>query len=379
MKSATFEPPRERKTAIIHFRVPSSVETSLSAQIDPTTRLRSIHDVARTLALQALAERERQRQLLALNVYNLKDYALLDGDAGRLLPHLPAKAFRTCITSPPYWRQRNYGNHPEQLGQERSPEQYINRLADIFTHVHRALADDGTLWLNIDDSYHHKELVGIPWRLAFELQRRGWHWRAEIVWAKASTPEPVKDRPTRAHEAVLLFSKKRNYFYDFNAILEPHDSAWALDCIRKAQESNLTERPKTNPFSKDKRHLNEMRGITRAEYGTLMNPNGKNKRDVWSINAERLGGSHPAVMPVALAEVCVLAGSRPGDVVLDPFAGTGTTGVAALENGRRFVGVELVSRFVRMAHQRLKLVVQSKPQPGRGGFENAVPALQQVH
>ena len=363
MKPATFEPPRERKTAIIHFRVPASVETSLAAQIDPATRLRSIHDVARVLALQALAERERQRQLRTLDVYTLKDYALLDGDAGRLLPHLPARAFRTCITSPPYWRQRHYGSQPEQLGQEPAPEQYINRLADIFTHVHRTLTDDGTLWVNIDDSYHNKELVGIPWRLALELQRRGWHWRAEIVWAKASTPEPVKDRPTRAHEAVLLFSKKRNYFYDFNAILEPHDSEWAVDCIRKAQAAGLTERPKTNPFSKDKRQVNGMRGITRAEYGTLMNPNGKNKRDVWTINAERLGGSHPAVMPVALAEVCVKAGSETGDVVLDPFAGTGTTGAAALNNGRRFVGVELVPRFVRMAHERLKMAAVGQLKP----------------
>ncbi|MCX6923482.1 MAG: site-specific DNA-methyltransferase [Verrucomicrobia bacterium] len=361
MKPATFEPPRERKTAIIHFRVPAAVAASLAAQIDPASGLQSVNDVARALTMQALAERERHRQLRALDVYNLKDYALLDGDAGRLLPHLPARAFRTCITSPPYWRQRNYGNHPEQLGQERAPEEYINRLADIFTHVHRALADDGTLWLNIDDSYHHKELVGIPWRLALELQRRGWHWRAEIVWAKASTPEPVKDRPTRAHEAVLMFSKKRNYFYNYDAILEPHDSEWAVDCIRKAQASGLTGRPKTDPFSKDKRKVNGMQGITRAEYGTLMNPNGKNKRDVWTINTEKFRGAHSAVMPVALARVCVLAGSQPGDVVLDPFAGTGTTGAASLENGRRFVGIDLVPRFIRMAHERLKLAAQSQP------------------
>ena len=360
MRKALFEPPKERKTAIIHFRVPSSVEASLSAQIDPTTRLRSIHDVARALTLQALAERERQRQLRTLDVYNLKEYALLDGDAGRLLPHLPARAFRTCITSPPYWRQRNYSNHPDQIGQEYDPAQYVNRLADIFTHIHRLLTDDGTLWVNIDDTYKNKELMGIPWRLALELQRRGWHWRAEIVWSKASTPEPVKDRPTRAHEAVLLFSKKRNYFYDFNAILEPHDSEWAIDCIRKAQASGLSARPKTNPFSKDKRQVNSMKGITRAEYGTLMNPNGKNKRDVWSINTEKFRGSHSAVMPVALAKVCVLAGSRPGDIVLDPFAGTGTTGAAALENGRRFIGIDLVPRFVRMAHERLKLAAKSK-------------------
>jgi DNA modification methylase len=181
------------------------------------------------------------------------------------------------------------------------------------------------------------------------------------VWAKPGTmPEPTKNRPTRAHEAVLLFSKKRHYFYDYDAILEPHGE-WALDCIRKAQASGLTGRPKTNPFSKDKRHLNGLRGVTRGEYGSLMNPRGKNRRDVWTINTEKFRGSHSAVMPVALARVCVLAGSQPDDVVLDPFGGTGTTGVAALESGRRFVGIDLVPRFIRMAHERLKLAAQSKP------------------
>jgi DNA modification methylase len=363
MKPATFEPLPERKTAILHFRVPASVAASLSAQINAATGLKSVNDVARAFMLETLAERERHRQLEAFDVYKLDRYKLLQGDASRVLASLPSRTFKTCITSPPYWRQRNYGNHAEQIGQESDPEQYINRLADIFMDVHRTLTNDGTLWINIDDSYKSKELVGIPWRLALELKRRGWYWRAEIVWAKASTPEPVKDRPTRAHEAVLLFSKKPRYFYDFDAILEPHDSEWAVDCIRKAEKLGLTGRPNTNPFSKDKRKVNGMRGITRAEYGTLMNPNGKNKRDVWTINTEKFRGSHSAVMPVALAEVCVKAGSEPGDVVLDPFAGTGTTGVAALSNGRRFVGVELVPRFGRIAHQRLKLATQDKLEP----------------
>ena len=143
--------------------------------------------------------------------------------------------------------------HRGQLGRERPPEQYVSRLADILTEVHRTLRDDGTLWVNLDDTYWRKQLAGIPWRLAMELQHRGWFWRAEIVWAKASTPEAVKDRPTRAHEAVLLFSKRQNYFYDYEALLEPHDKAWALDCIKKAQEAGLSGRPQNNPFSKDER------------------------------------------------------------------------------------------------------------------------------
>jgi len=372
MKAAQFEPLPERKTAILHFRVPASVAESLSQQINPAAGLKSANDVARALTLQALAERDRCQQLSAFDVYTLKDYVLFQGDASRLLANLPARTFKTCITSPPYWRQRNYGNHADQIGQESDPDQYINRLADIFMLVHRTLTNDGTLWVNIDDSYHNKELVGIPWRLALELKQQSWYWQTEIVWAKASTPKPVKDRPTRTHEAVLLFSKKPRYFYDFDAILEPHNSEWAIDCIRKAQASGQTERPRTNPFSKDQRAVNGMRGITRAEYGTLMNPNGKNRRDVWAINTEKFRGAHSAVMPVALPDVCVKAGSAAGDVVLDPFAGTGTTGVAALANGRRFVGIELVPRFIRMAHGRLKQAGESnrnqpdEPRPKQG-------------
>jgi DNA modification methylase len=198
-----------------------------------------------------------------------------------------------------------------------------------------------------------------PWRLALELQRRGWFWRAEIVWAKASTPEAVKDRPTRAHEAVLLFSKRQRYYYDYEALLEPHDSSWALDCIRKAQEAGVTARPENNPFSKDQRRANGTQGITRAEFGALMNPRGRNRRDVWTINAEKSRGSHSATMPVALTELCVLAGSRVGDVVIDPFCGTGTTGAAALNLNRRFVGIDLLKRYVDEARHRLQEIAGS--------------------
>ena len=339
--------------------MPASIEAKLSTHVDAASALRSVHDVARKLVLESLAESHRIKQATSFDVYGLDRYALFEGEAGKILSSLPAKTFRACITSPPYWRKRNYGNHPEQIGRESTPEQYINRLADVFMLIHRILTDDGTLWVNIGDSYKSKELVGIPWRLAFELQRRGWFWRAEIVWAKASTPEPVKDRPTRSHEAVLLFSKSRKYFYDFNALLEPHDNPWAIDCIRKAQDIGLTTRPKLNPFSKDKRRQNGVSGITRAEYGALMNPNGKNKRDVWTINTEKFRGPHSAMMPVALAKLCVLGGSQSGDVVIDPFAGTGTTGVAALENGRRFVSIELLPQFAKLAKNRLETVTAS--------------------
>jgi DNA modification methylase len=208
----------------------------------------------------------------------------------------------------------------------------------------------------IDDTYRHKQLVGIPWKLALELQRRGWIWRAEIVWSKASVPEGVKDRPTRAQESVLMFTKSKRYLYNFDEMLEPHENPWAIDCIRKAQEQNVNGRPRVNPFSKDHRRLNGKRGMSRAEFGALMNPLGKNMRDVWTINANRQRGPHSATMPVELAKKCIQASSRSGDFVLDPFAGVGTTGMAAAGHGRRFVGVELVDRFARIATREIEAV-----------------------
>lgn len=139
----------------------------------------------------------------------------------------------------------------------------------------------------------------------------------------------------------------------YEAMLEPHTNPWALDCIRKAQERGQTERPRSNPFSKEERRRNGTTGITRAEYGVLMNPKGKNKRDVWNITTEKFGGPHSATMLVKLAEICVLAGSGPGDLVVDPFCGTGTTRVAALKHSRKFVGINPVPEIVEMARGRL--------------------------
>jgi hypothetical protein len=190
---------RERKSRVLNFRVPPTVESQLLACLDPANGVTSADQAARKILLAALADREQERRLTALRVDNLLQSEIFTGDAEHVLREFPAKICRTCICSPPYWRQRDY-HHPDQLGQERTPERYIDRLADAFDEVHRALANNGTLWVVIDDSYWKKQLVGVPWRLAFELQRRGWFWRAEIVWHKPCKPEPCKDRPTRAHD-----------------------------------------------------------------------------------------------------------------------------------------------------------------------------------
>lgn len=340
-----------RKSKVINFRVTDDEERQLAAHADATAD--SPDKVARKLMLDGLRVKEQERRASVFSIASAPTAELLEGDAMRILSRLPSRSFQMCLTSPPYWHQRDYGNHSEQLGREKTPEQFVNRLADIFTEVHRLMTPDGTLWVNIDDTYWRKQLAGIPWMLALEMKRRGWLWRAEIVWAKASTPEAVRDRPTRAHEPVLMFAKRRKYFYDYEAMLEPHDNPWALDCLQKAQEQGVTGRPRNNPFDKDGRYQNGKRGITRAEYGAMMNPNGKNRRDVWAINTEKFRGPHSAVMPVALAELCIKAGSRLGDTVLDPFAGVSTTGVAALNLGRKFVGVELLPKFIELGRQRL--------------------------
>ncbi len=356
-----------QKSTVINFRITGSEEQQLATYIDDT--LNSPDKVARKLMLDALRVKEQEREAAAFDTDTAPRTTLLEGDALRIVSRLPSRAFQTCVTSPPYWHQRDYGNHPEQLGREKTPEQFVNRLADIFSEVHRVLTPDGTLWVNIDDTYWHKQLAGIPWMLALEMKRRGWLWRSEIVWAKASTPEAVRDRPTRAHEPVLMFAKRRKYFYDYEAMLEPHDNPWALDCIQKAQQQGVAGRPRNNPFDKDGRYENGKRGITRAEYGAMMNPNGKNRRDVWAINTDKFRGPHSAVMPVALAELCIKAGSRPGDTVLDPFAGVSTTGVAALNLGRKFVGVELLPKFIELGRQRLaevKVTANGHARAGRG-------------
>lgn len=262
---------------------------------------------------------------------------ILVGDARRILHDFPDGHFRCAVTSPPYWGLRDYGIDG-QIGAESDVEDYIADLVLLFREVRRTLADDGTLWLNIGDSYTSggrtwrdsddknkgramsyrpdtpkglkpKDLIGVPWKLAFALQADGWYLRTDIVWNKPNCqPESVKDRPTRSHEYVFLFSKSERYYYDWQAIMEP-----ALDKKQKA----------------------------------------KNRRTVWNINTEPYPGSHFAVYPRALARLCVAAGSCPSDRVLDPFFGSGTTGVVCNELGRDCTGIELKEEYAELARERL--------------------------
>lgn len=265
--------------------------------------------------------------------------ALHLGDARKVLAQFDEGSFQMCVTSPPYWGLRDYGIEG-QIGAELDVNDYIADLVGLFREVRRTLRDDGTLWLNIGDSYTSggrtwrqedgklpargmsyraptpeglkpKDLIGVPWRLAFALQADGWYLRTDIVWHKPNgLPESVKDRPSRCHEFVFLLSKSQKYYYDYEAVKEP---------------------------SLDGRSL-------------------KGRRSVWSVNTEAFPEAHFATFPKELVRPCVLAGSPPESVVLDPFFGSGTVGEVCVTEGRSFLGIELNDEYGEIAQRRLDAV-----------------------
>jgi site-specific DNA-methyltransferase (cytosine-N4-specific) len=261
---------------------------------------------------------------------------IIVGDALSVLCTLPDNSARCCTTSPPYWSLRDYDIAP-QIGAEAHLSEYIESLCRVFEEVRRVLKPDGSLWVNIGDSYTSggrtwrapdkkngaramryrpptpaglkpKDLIGVPFRLAFALQARGWYLRSDLVWYKPNCqPESVRDRPTQAHEYIFLLTKSPNYYYDYEAIREPREEGTGL----------------------------------------------RNKRSVWSVNTVPSLLPHYAAFPPDLIEPCILAGSARGDVVLDPFFGTGTVGCVARKHDRRFIGIELKQEYAELAAARL--------------------------
>jgi DNA modification methylase len=270
---------------------------------------------------------------------------VLVGDVRTRLGELPDGSVQTCVTSPPYWGLRDYGQG-DQIGLEPSPEEYVEQMVDVFREVRRVLADDGTLWLNLGDSYGPgKQLIGIPWRVALALQADGWVLRQDIIWNKPNPmPESVKDRCTKAHEYVFLMSKVSRYKYDQAAIAERSLRPGAVGIIggQKARRE-----PPISESDPRYRGGSEQWGRS-VEVGSR-----RNRRSVWTTASRPFPGAHFAVMPEALVEPCILAGSSPDDLVLDPFAGSGTVGVVALRHGRDFVGVELNAEYAAIAETRI--------------------------
>lgn len=245
---------------------------------------------------------------------------------------------QTCVTSPPYFGLRDYGVEG-QIGLEQTPEEYVAAMVEVFRCVRNVLADDGTLWLNLGDSYNgSKQLVGAPWRVAFALQADGWYLRQDIIWHKPNPmPESVRDRCTKAHEYIFMFSKSPKYYYDHEAVKEPS--------VMRPQNRNTkrAEHPKGD----------EGRGVHRRPEGGTSYKN-RNRRSVWTVATKSYKGAHFATFPPALIEPCILAGSRPNDVVIDPFMGSGTTAVVARKLGRRYIGCELNESYGDLQDERIR-------------------------
>lgn len=286
--------------------------------------------------------------------------ALLVSDCLDGLRSLPDGCVQTCVTSPPYFRLRDYGMDG-QIGQEETPHEFVAALVAVFAEVRRVLADDGTLFLNLGDSYaatkapdglKPKDLIGIPWMVAFALRDAGWWLRSDIIWSKvAPMPESVTDRPTRSHEYLFLLTKRERYFYDADAIREP---------------TQAIERPNHDGV-RGSLPKSQIPGQS-AQNGRAGNhPMGRNARSVWTVTPEPFGGAHFATMPPELARRCILAGSRRGDVVLDPFAGAGTTALVAVGNGRRAIGCEISPEYARIALGRVAAVDTDAAEPVRVG------------
>lgn len=311
------------------------------------------------------------------------DYEILQGDCLAVLKTLPDESVQCCVTSPPYFGLRDYGVDG-QIGLEPTPVEFIAKMIEVFTEVRRVLRVDGTLWLNLGDSYcstapgtwgdgiiqkgilagvsddrakasknfrpstpaglKPKDLMGMPWRVAFALQEAGWWLRQDIIWSKPNPmPESVTDRCTKAHEYIFLLSKSAKYFYDAEAIKEP-----VAECMLR-----------------DKRYLNQDWTASRVDRGfpgeasngagmMQMSGNGRNKRSGWNITTKPYSEAHFATFPPELPETCIKAGSRPGDLVLDPFAGAGTTLLVAKRLGRRSIGIELNPEYIKLIERRLE-------------------------
>lgn len=346
----------EQVDHVVSFRLPKALITAVEGWLQSSGHAGklSANQYLRAELLRALGPRSRSAVFVDSFVRSVPPWDVVEGDALDTLKQMKSASVDTCVTSPPYYRQKNY-KHPRQLGQEKTPEEFVDKLRQVFREVKRVLKPDGTLWLSIDDTYKDKQLLGIPWRLALAMQEDGWILRSEIIWDKRGTcPEPVRDRPTRNHEPVYLFSKSKRYRFNMDAVREPHTNPWVLDCLQKAQETGAVRPENYNAFDREQRIAKGQKGITRAQYGAMMNPLGKPPRTVWTITTQKRKEAHFATFPDELARRCILAGCQEGGLVLDPFSGRGTTGVVALQQRRKFLGIELVGASAAMARRSLQ-------------------------
>lgn len=317
-------------------------------------------------------------------------WEIRQGDALERLREMADETVQCCVTSPPYFGLRDYGE-AGQLGLEATPDEYVAALVAVMGEVRRVLRADGTLWLNLGDTYamraqgasqtngshdgvvgraarpsprrrmsgdlKNKDLIGIPWMVAFALRADGWYLRSDVIWAKPNPmPESVTDRPTRSHEYLFLLTKSARYFYDHEAIKEgatfsgpngAQHSPYGQGFTRRSKQAEYADQP--GSVSRRGTGFNERWDETEAD-----RPLTRNKRSVWTVATKPYAAAHFATFPPKLIEPCVLAGSAPDDLVLDPFAGAGTTGLVALRHDRCFVGIELNPAYCELARRRIR-------------------------
>lgn len=331
-------------------------------------------------------------------------HKIIQGDSRVVLDTLPDSLVDTVITSPPYYGLRDYHNGDDEIGREDSPEEYVSALTELFRKVRRVLKPTGTLWLNLGDVYINKQLLGIPWRVAFSLQSDGWILRSDIIWAKPNPmPQSVKDRCTSSHEYLFMFSKvPQGYYFDIDAIEEPANYDGRKDTVLKGstkygQEEivpgqsiqSMAARPherwrwKTNIKFGGSKYPESECGTDQTYSGNEWTPKYKNleyeengrtnhtfherralglqdevyavrrKRDVWTIPTKGYEGAHFATFPEKLVEPCILAGCPKDGIVMDVFSGAGTTGVVAINNNRKYIGIELNPQYVELSEKRI--------------------------
>jgi len=302
--------------------------------------------------------------------YKSNKVIIINGDALETLKKMPSESVDCCVTSPPYFGLRDYGVNG-QIGLEKTPEEYIKKCTEVFMEVYRILYKNGTLWLNIGDSYasgtcgrddsgnsgrfagvrlnpkkrftpsgfKQKDMIGIPWTLAFALRVYGWYLRQDIIWSKPNTmPEPVRDRCVKAHEYIFLLSKSKKYYFDYLAVQEPA----------------VSKHKSGNGFLRDARlSFQNVDGSFRGNNKQWLPTTKRNLRDVWTINTKPYKGAHFATFPIELVERCILAGCKKGGVVLDPFLGSGTTAYVAQKLNRKCIGIELNTEYCRLAKNRI--------------------------
>lgn len=274
--------------------------------------------------------------------------AILCGDSRQVLSSLPDDSVHCIVTSPPYYQQRDYSTQI-QIGNEETAEMYIAALQRVFQECRRVLRPDGTLWLNLGDKYQNGSLLGLPWRVALALQSDGWILRSDIIWHKPNAmPSSVKDRPTTDHEYVFLLAKTAEYFYDIDAIRQPHVT-FTEKSKMKGGRNHFGKVNGTPEEGKNGGNAN----LHDGRWDQAFHPLGRNRRTVWEIPLSKFRDAHFAVFPERLVELCVLAGSPRNGVVLDPFLGSGTTAVVAQRLGRKYIGIDSNPAYCAIAAERL--------------------------